>query len=254
VSAVPIITRALGATLILLAGTLGAAGQPAVTAPDGACAPEVIGDVTVASVVDGRTFMATNGREVRLIGIETPDRARLRALIGGKTVTLKGVGPREDRYGRIRAYVYLGDTLIQQQMLREGMAYVASHAGPKPCAGDLFAAERGARENARGLWADAELRPKSAANRDDILHNRGKFTLVEGKVLSVREFGGTIYLNFGRRYTRDFSAAIAQRDARKFALAPKQLQDKTILVRGIVEERSGPIIEVSEPGQIELIQ
>ena len=167
---------------------------------------------------------------------------------------LKGVGPREDRYSRIRAYVYLGDTLIQQQLLRQGRAYVASRPGPKPCADELFTAEREARANARGLWADAELRPKSAANRDDILRNRGKFTLVEGKVLSVREFGGTIYLNFGRRYTRDFSVAIAQRDARKFAAAPKQLQDKIVLVRGIVEERRGPIIEVSEPEQIELVQ
>jgi endonuclease YncB( thermonuclease family) len=251
---VRIITCGIGAMAILLAGGLAAAGQPAATTATLTCAAEIIGDVIVASVIDGRSFVTTDGREVRMVGIEASDAAALRALIGGKTVRLKGVGQREDRYGRTQAYVYLGDTLIQQQLLRDGRAYVSSRAGPRPCVDDLFAAEREARQNARGLWADAELRPKSAANRDEILRAKGKFALVEGKVLNVREFGGTIYLNFGRRYTRDFSVAIAQRDARKFAPSPKQLQDKAILVRGIVEERSGPIIEVSEPQQIELIQ
>jgi endonuclease YncB( thermonuclease family) len=252
---VRIITRRFGAILILLAATPVAAGQPAETRPSSACAREIIGDVTVASVIDGRTFVAADSREIRLIGIETTaDPAPLRALIGGKTVTLKGVGQTQDRYGRIRAYVYLGDTMIEQQLLREGAAFVAARAGPKACADELFAAEREARQNARGLWANVELRPKSAANRDEILRAKGKFALVEGKVLSVREFGGTVYLNFGRRYTRDFAIAIAQRDARKFALAPRQLQGTTILVRGIVEERSGPVIEVSEPAQIELMQ
>src|SRR5689334_9887302 len=253
-TALRIIIRAFGATAILLAGGLAAAGQPADPAPGSACGRDVIGDVTVASIRDGRSFVAADAREVRLAGIEAPDAAPLRALIGGKSVTLKAVGEREDRYGRIRAYVYVGDTLIQQQLLRGGHAYVSSRAGPKPCADALFSTEREARQNARGLWANAELRPKSAANRDEILRARGKFALIEGKVLSVREFGGTVYLNFGRRYTRDFSVAIAQRDARKFAPAPRQLQDRTVLVRGIVEERSGPVIEVSEPQQIEMIQ
>lgn len=252
-NALRIITGACAAMVILLEGIFAAAGQPADTAPGSACGREVIGDVTVASVVDGRTFIATDSREVRLAGIEAPDAVPLRALISGKPVRLKGVGQAQDRYGRIRAYVYLDDTLIQQQLLRDGSAYVSSRAGPKPCADALFAAERDARQNVRGLWATEELRPKSAANRDEILRARGKFALVEGKVLSVREFGGTVYLNFGHRYTRDFSVAIAQRDARKFAPAPRQLQDKTILVRGIVEERRGPVIEVSEPQQIELI-
>jgi len=253
-NALRIITRALGAMAILSAGIRIAAAQTAETPPAGACGREIIGEVTVASVIDGLTFVATDGHQVRLVGIEAPNASGLRRLIGGKTVTLKAVGQREDRYGRNRAYVYLGDSLIQQKLLREGSAYIASRPAPNPCADALIAAEREARRNARGLWADPELRPKSAANRDEILRAKGKFALVEGKVLNVREFGGTIYLNFGRRYTRDFSVAIAQRDARKFALAPKHWQDKTILVRGVVEERNGPVIEVSEPQQIELIQ
>jgi hypothetical protein len=75
--------------------------------------------------------------------------------------------------------------------------------------------------------------------------------------LSVRESGATIYLNFGRRYTTDFSAMIPRRNARQFTAAgivPRQLQDKRIRVRGVVEGRNGPVIEASRPEQIELIQ
>jgi hypothetical protein len=120
-----------------------------------------------------------------------------------------------------------------------------------------FPAQTVALERSLGLWADPELRPKSAANRDEILHAKGQFALVEGKVLSVREVGAAIYLNFGRRYTRDFSVTILRRNARQFTavgVVPKELQDKRIRVCGVIEARSGPMIEASRPEQIELIQ
>ena len=34
-----------------------------------------------------------------------------------------------------------------------------------------------------------------------VLAEQGRFALVEGKVVSVRESGATIYVNFGRRWT-----------------------------------------------------
>jgi hypothetical protein len=143
---------------------------------------------------------------------------------------------------------------LQQQLLRQGYAYVRPPVGPKPCADMLFAAERIARASERGVWANPELRPKSAANREDILRARGHFALIEGKILSVRESGGAIYLNFGRYYTRAFSVLIRKRNAKRFAIAPKLLQDKHIRVRGTVEARRGPLIEARWPEQIELIE
>jgi hypothetical protein len=64
-----------------------------------------------------------------------------------------------------------------------------------------------------------------------VLAEQGRFALVEGRVLSVRESGATIYVNFGRRWTEDFTV--------------------TILVRGWIEERGGPWIEATRPEQIE---
>ena len=36
-------------------------------------------------------------------------------------------------------------------------------------------------------------------------------------MLSVRESGGTIYVNFGRRWTEDFTVTVAKRNERTFA-------------------------------------
>ena len=79
--------------------------------------------------------------------------------------------------------------------------------------------------------------------------------MIEGKILSVHQSAGTIYLNFGRRWTRDFSVAILRRNAHIFAAAgldPAKLSGRRVLVRGFVEMRRGPIIEADAPEQIEL--
>ena len=83
---------------------------------------------------------------------------------------------------------------------------------------------------------------------------RGRFALVEGTVLSVRESRGVIYLNFGRRWTRDFTAIVLKRNQRLFAAAGMTLtalEGRRIRVRGFIEQRSGPIIEAATPDQIE---
>jgi endonuclease YncB( thermonuclease family) len=238
---------------IIFVGCLAASILP-VAAQEAPCGGDSIGVVTAASVIDGRTFRTADGREVRLAGIETPGpKTALEALIAGKAVTLKKAGG-VDRYGRIVAYGYDGDASIQQQLLRAGDAFVAARAGAKPCAAALFAAEQTARKGHSGLWANAELGPKSAANRDEISRLKGRFALVEGRVLGVRESGGAIYLNFGRYYTRDFSAVVLKRNAARFAFTPKDLEGKRVLVRGVVEMRRGPVIEVERPEQIETIE
>ena len=86
---------------------------------------------------------------------------------------------------------------------------------------------------------------------------RGGFALVEGQVLSARESGGTIYVNFGRRWSEDFTVTIAKRNERRLIAAgvdPKGLARRTVRIRGFVEERGGPWIEVTHPEQIELVR
>ena len=84
----------------------------------------------------------------------------------------------------------------------------------------------------------------------------GRFTVVEGKVLSVRQAGATTYLNFGRNWTRDFAVTISRRmmpAVEAAGLIAKSLENKKIRVRGVVEARGGPRIEVLRVGQIEVL-
>jgi hypothetical protein len=139
-------------------------------------------------------------------------------------------------------------------LIAQGLARVSGRVGSKPCAEVLLTAESVARAAKRGIWADPNFAPLRAENLTGIRSQAGHFALVEGKVLSVHTSGGTIYLNFGPRWTRDFSVIILRRNQRSFAAAGielKRLAGQRIRVRGWVEERRGPVIVAEFPGQIE---
>src|SRR5664279_539165 len=238
---------ALGALLVCNA----AAQEP--------CKLTTIGSANVAAVRDGRTLLLADGRELRLAGIEVADtsQAALQALVVGHPLRLERLGTEQDRYGRLVAFAFIGDApqSVQQVLLEQGYARVATRVGDKPCADGLLSAERAARTAGRGLWADPNFAPLSAENLTRLQAERGQFALVEGKVLSVRESGATIYVNFGRRWTRDFSVTILRRMSRAFTAAgiePKKLEGRRIRVRGWLEQRGGPIITTEAPEQIEL--
>jgi hypothetical protein len=119
----------------------------------------------------------------------------------------------------------------------------------------LMAAEATARQAGRGIWADPTA-IKNTESPGDILAGIGRFMVVEGKVLSVRQAGATTYLNFGRNWTRDFAVTISRRVLPSFeaaGVALKSLENRRIRVRGWIEARGGPRIEVLRVGQIELL-
>jgi endonuclease YncB( thermonuclease family) len=225
------------------------------------CAFEPQGEGRVAAVIDARSFRLEDGREVRLAGIEPVAEKRtasaLSAIIGGREVTLRGEDDTPDRYGRQPAFVYLAssETPVQAQLVAEGEALVSADVTNRDCATVLTAAEEAARRAKQGAWADPAA-IKNAESSGDILAGIGRFTVVEGKVLSVRQAGATAYLNFGRNWTRDFAATISRRMLPTFEAAGivlKSLENRQIRVRGWVEARSGPRIEVLHVGQIEVL-
>jgi hypothetical protein len=220
------------------------------------CAPETIGVVTVRAVLDGRTLLLTDGREVRLAGIEVSSESKpaLEAHIAGREITLKGKAT--DRYGRLVAYAYAGSgPSVQAHLLSQGRARVAARIGDPGCSAELFAAETAARTARLGLWDGPHYLPRKAGNPAEILGERGRFTVVEGRVLSVRESGSVIYVNFGRRWSEDFTVTVLKRSERAFSAAGvelKKLAGRNVRIRGYIEERGGPWIEATRPEQIEI--
>ncbi len=222
------------------------------------CKLTTLGTAKAAAVRDGRTLLLADGRELRLAGIEVTDdsRAALQSLIGDRPLRLEALSTDLDRYGRVVAFAFAGDAQqsVQQALLEQGQARVSARVGSKACAEPLLAAERTARAGGRGLWADPNFAPLAPENDARLRAERGHFTIIEGKVLSVRDSGSTIYVNFGPRWTRDFSVIILRRNQRIFkdaGLEPKRLEGRRIRVRGWLEQRRGPVIEADAPEQIE---
>jgi endonuclease YncB( thermonuclease family) len=238
---------------------VGAAGP----ADAAGCSFEAQGEGRVAEVLDARSFRLADGREVRLAGIEpvTGEKANrtsaLAAIIAGRDVKLSGEDDTPDRYGRQPAFVFVdgAETPVQGLLLARGEALVSATVTNKECALVLMAAEAAARQAKQGTWASPAA-IKNAESPGDILTGIGRFIVVEGKVLSVRQAGATTYLNFGRNWTRDFAVTISRRMVPALeaaGIALKSLENRRIRIRGWVEARGGPRIEVLRVGQIELL-
>lgn len=226
-----------------------------------ACFTAALGSFWIASVTDGRSVKLADGREVMLAGIEVPSTGKtaLERLLAEKKVVLKQSDPADDRYGRLLAQVFVpqdgAERWIQNELLAAGQAQVAARPGSAGCAKALLAAEAPARRSGLGLWANSSYSIKASDDLAGLLARRGRFTVAEGKVVSVRESGGTIYVNFGRVWSRNLTVTILGRNRRAFEAAgvdPKKLEGTRLRVRGFIEERSGPRLEAVRPEQIEI--
>lgn len=223
------------------------------------CQFEAQGEGRVAAIVDARSIRLDDGREVRLTGIEptAATKQALTSLLIGRDITLRGIEDTPDRYGRQGALIFIGEsgTSAQAALLAQGDAIVSAEIADKDCAAAPMAAEAEARRQKKGNWADPSA-IKNAESPDDILAGMGRFVVVEGKVLSVRQAGAMTYLNFGRNWTRGFAVTISKRTLQAFesaGIALKSLENKRIRVRGWIEGNTGPRIDVRLVGQVELL-
>jgi endonuclease YncB( thermonuclease family) len=240
------------ATAVLLLAWRGAALAAA-------CRFESQGEGHVAAIVDARSVRLDDSREIRLTGIEpTPTtKQALTSLLAGRDVTLRGSDDTPDRYGRQAALIFVGesDSPVQAMLLAQGDAIASAEITDKDCSAALMSAEAEARRQKKGNWADLSA-IKNAESPDDILAGIGRFMVVEGKVLSVRQAGATTYLNFGRNWTRGFAVTISRRMLPAFesaGVALKSLENRRLRVRGWVEGTMGPRIDVRLVGQVELL-
>ena len=128
-------------------------------------------DARVTRVVDGDTIvvaLGTGPETVRYIGVNTPEvhhpkkgeepggRAALdvnRTLVDGRRVRLETDVQARDRYGRLLAYVWVGEIMVNAELVRRGYAQVMT-VPPNVRHQDLFLKlQRDARDRGRGLWS-----------------------------------------------------------------------------------------------------
>jgi endonuclease YncB( thermonuclease family) len=170
---------------------------------------------TVIQVQDGDTFRLHDAREVRLLGIDAPEKgeplaeeatAALNKLVSNREVRLEAGRPARDRYGRTLAYVFLGKTLVNEEMVRQGWVHVRRPVTAK-YRSRLLAAQDEARAAGRGIWsgttnvqlAIAEVNAKPSGGKDAlndeyiVIENRGTNTL-EMTGWSLLDEGNNRYL------------------------------------------------------------
>ncbi|WP_375452462.1 thermonuclease family protein [uncultured Devosia sp.] len=231
----------------------------------------------VVQVTDGDTVVLDSGLVVRMIGTQAPklplgregfptwpkaDEAKrlLEAMVLNQPVRLGYGGEEVDRYERALAHVFVagadGEIWAQQAMVAAGMARVYSFPDNRKCLDQLYAAEGRARMAGLGIWSDPYYRVLAADRPGDVLERAGHYELVEGRVLLADAASGRVYLNFGRFWKEDFTAVIEAPAIRLFAEAgmdPLTLEGALVRVRGWVDDRDGPRIEVTHPEQIEVL-
>ena len=225
------------------------------------------GEGRVAAVIDGRSLRLDDGRDIRLSGLAPlppGHAARATAALApfvGASVTLHGDSDTPDRYGRQTMLVRDAGTgnSIQAELLAKGDALVDLTL--TACDAPFRAAESAARRGKIGIWRDDTV-IKNAESAGDILAGIGRFSVVEGRVLSVRQAGSVTYINFGRRWTQDFAVTIPGRALPLFAaagLTPNAFAGKRLRIRGFIVQRGarngrqyGPGIEAIRPEQIEI--
>ncbi|MEN9224956.1 MAG: thermonuclease family protein [Thermostichus sp. DRC_bins_24] len=113
-------------------------------------------------ISDGDT-LTLNRERIRLACIDAPESdqpygpqsaARLRDLLGTGSIRVQPLAT--DRYGRSIAKLYIGETLVQEALVREGLAWVYPqflHRCPTT-ATRLQNAQQTAQQHRLGLWAD----------------------------------------------------------------------------------------------------
>lgn len=163
------LARLLATLLVLAAAT--ASNLAAAAPPAADRARDVALQGHVVRVVDGDTIHVRLGarvEKVRYIGVNTPEvhhprkgeepggrlaRAINRRLVAGRVVRLELDVQSRDRYGRLLAYVWVGETMINAELLRLGYAQVMT-IPPNVRYQELFLRlQRDARQARRGLWA-----------------------------------------------------------------------------------------------------
>jgi hypothetical protein len=133
---------------------------------------------------------------------------------------------------------------------------VAPDAGAPACTEALLVHEHDARAASLGLWADPLFAVQDAGALDDLLAAAGRFAVVEGVIARVGELGRRVFLDFGVRYSRDFTVIVPRAARSAFDAAGvdlMQARGKRVRVRGVLYAWGGPAIEVYGPAALEFL-
>ena len=218
----------------------------------------------VRYIHDGDTLHLTDGRKIRLIGINTPELARdnrpaeafsaeatkaLKSLFKeSKSISLVFGADKKDRYGRVLAHTFLADgTNIQAAILERGLASAITIPPNTLFAACYLESERSARCSKKGLWANSTILEAKNLNT-----KHSGFHLIKGVVNSIKTDGKGVWLTIDNTLT----IGIRPKEHKLFDFKEiNNMINQTIIVRGWLNKskRSTPFyLRVRHPLSIQL--
>jgi micrococcal nuclease len=117
--------------VLLVVAALAVAGWFMLGSPSGAAVATTKEPALVTRIVDGDTIVVEGGQKVRLLGMDTDERGEpcyseaknaLAGLIRNKEVQLERDGDDKDMYGRLLRWIWLDNSLINEEMVKLGLA------------------------------------------------------------------------------------------------------------------------------------
>lgn len=226
-------------------------------------------DLDIRYAIDGDSVKLTNGQELRIVGINTPEhgeflaqeaRQVLRQTIHSKNTKVQTYitqgRDKRDSYGRILADLWvLNDdgswTSPAIKLLEKGLAFHIAISPNLQYVACYAAAEQRARKAKKALWSNGKWRPIDASNKRI---KRG-FAFIKGDIVEIIDkgrFGSELVMSGGR-----LGLWIPAKSYKLFGGKNKLKLwlDKEIVVRGwIYKYKNNPRLQlsVSHPSMLDL--
>jgi len=123
----------------------------------------------ISEIIDGDTFKLSDGRTIRLIGVDTPETempfyaeavAFAESLLMRKQISTEFDEEDRDKYGRFLVYAYLDSNFVNELIIRRGLGIVYLFESNLKSASLLIEAQKEARAANLGIWSLPDPAPE----------------------------------------------------------------------------------------------
>ena len=259
--------RAAVLVLLLVAGM--------VARCEAACPSAGTSPATMAAVDPRLELHLADGRRIRLAGLDPagstpgdPDRAdtsraAMAAALAGRQVIAQPLSDKPDRWGRIPAMAFLeGDPMpggLTRLAIAAGLGRYLSEPAAHACRDAFLAAETEARSASLGLWHDPYYGVLAVDDRDAFSERSATIVLAEGRLWRVDAGPFRTKLRFaapGEVKRGLLVAVVLPKVVKRFEESGvhfEALIGQTMRLRGLLDLRFGPQIELAGPDALELM-
>lgn len=266
----------MGPVKIVAVCALAVAPGGAVAAPRSAASECLAGEARVevpVAVGPGGELTFASGSRAVLGSMRWPDDSDLAEAAADRLLARRGrpltvvARGEADRWGRQRIDALAEEGASDENaakgaetvdvagdLIAAGLGQVDAGEGDVLCRPGLLAVEETARRAGLGLWRRP---PIEATDGAGLRAAAGRFAVVEGTIRHIGERPTRTYLDFAARGEDGLTVTVSKRTWRRMrehGLSADRLGNTRVRVRGIVEIRRGPTLDVAVPETIEVLE